>query len=496
MATTNRRPRSVTRTTTHEGGVAVRPPPQHELLLTAVSTFLGEDTFYESAKERETRLRELVHTVTDRDPALVERIAADLRNDYKIRTAAVLVACEYVAARGPHGRRVIDSVIQRPDECAEVISYWHTRHGRHLPWALRMGVKDAAVRVYTERNVLKYDSRNALVSPADVIELTHPRPRAEWQRKLFGYLLDERHHGDGIERSNELDLPMLHAHHYLGQVPEAERRTHLRDVGAATLAQAGYTWEALSGWLPGGMDAEAWELVIPQMGVMALLRNLRNFDEAGISTEARGQVVTKITDAEEVAKSRIFPYRVMSAYKAAPSDYWKVALQETLEHTVPVVPRFDRSLFLIDVSGSMDATMSARSQVKRLEVGALMALVAYRGSENVDIVAFGTSSKKATPRKGQSVVSQAAGFHNPGVGHATQGYTAMRHWFDPKRHDRAVFFTDCQFWDSDGGAHPPMVVFNLAGYAPQPDWGKGCFYFGGLSDAAFRLAEEITRPSS
>ena len=81
----------------------------------------------------------------------------------------------------------------------------------------------------------------------------------------------------------------------------------LRARGSAALADAGFSWERLSGWLPGGMDAEAWETVIPSMGVMALVRNLRNFDEAGISDAAIDAVITKITDADEVARGAAVP---------------------------------------------------------------------------------------------------------------------------------------------------------------------------------------------
>lgn len=61
------------------------------------------------------------------------------------------------------------------------------------------------------------------------------------------------------------------------------------------------------------------------MGVMALVRNLRNFDQAGISEAAIESVIAKIRDADQVAKVRLFPYQVWAAYKHAPSDDWKRA---------------------------------------------------------------------------------------------------------------------------------------------------------------------------
>jgi hypothetical protein len=109
---------------------------------------------------------------------------------------------------------------------------------------------------------------------------------------------------------------MLLADLELQTLPEAQRRAVLTasvNGGGSTtpLQRAGWSWERLSGWLPGGMDAAAWEAVIPQMGFMALLRNLRNFDEAKISDSARKYVVDKLSDPEEVAKSRQFPFRFL-----------------------------------------------------------------------------------------------------------------------------------------------------------------------------------------
>src|SRR5690606_38818577 len=79
-------------------------------------------------------------------------------------------------------------------------------------------------------------------------------------------------------------LRLLRARAELLALPVAERRGVLADPGRLTAA--GMTWEAVAGWLQGPMDAEAWAAVIPSMGYMALLRNLRNFDEARIPDDA------------------------------------------------------------------------------------------------------------------------------------------------------------------------------------------------------------------
>ena len=73
------------------------------------------------------------------------------------------------------------------------------------------------------------------------------------------------------------------------------------DVGEQ-LARAGVAWEWLSGWLNGPMDAKAWQAVIPSMGYMALLRNLRNFDDAGVSKQTQ-EAIAKLIDPAEVTRS-------------------------------------------------------------------------------------------------------------------------------------------------------------------------------------------------
>jgi hypothetical protein len=74
-------------------------------------------------------------------------------------------------------------------------------------------------------------------------------------------------------------------------------------------------------------SAEQWECLIPHMGYMALLRNLRSFDDAGVSDEVAVQVMARLTDPEQVARSRQFPMRFLSAFKDAGAGAQPVAGQ-------------------------------------------------------------------------------------------------------------------------------------------------------------------------
>lgn len=483
------------RTLTHEGGDAYLRDAESELFLLAATNMVGEDTFYERAADRDARFAALVHQVTSTNPAFVAGLVPYLRTTMLMRSAAVVMAAEFVAAGGPHGRAVVGSALQRADEPAEMLGYWLTVHGRNVPMAVKRGVADAARRLYTERAALRYDGVSRQVRMADVIELTHPRPRDDRQSALFRWLLDRRHHDDAV--ADRLRLPVLAASASLDAVAPRDRRAVLRHRPTA-VADAGVSWERLSGWLPGGMDAEAWTHAIPSMGVMALVRNLRNFDEASIGDDAVEAVIAKITDAGEVAKARLFPYQVWAAYKHAPSDNWKRALGRTLDHTVANIPALDRTLVVIDTSSSMTATVSGRSTVSRVEVAAVMAMATARRATDVDVVIFGDTNRRLGDLAGASVlagVAQVVGLVGS-VGHSTFGHTAIARHFDPKRHQRVVLFTDDQQHDSGHVRldHVPLIyTFNLAGYRPSALTAgeRGRYTLGGFTDATFTVMKVL-----
>lgn len=490
---------------THEGGEGFERTPESELFLLAVTNMVGEDTFYEAAWQRDKRYTQLIREVVATNPEFISGADPDgdrvgfaqyLRETMLMRSASVVMAGEYVAAKGPNGRSVVARALQRPDEPAEILGYWLSQHGRRLPAALKRGIADAVVRLYNERAALRYDGVSRSIRMADVIELVHPSPKDDRQSELFRYLLDKRHHDD--ERSREWvlgpehGLKMIRMATALEMLPDDERRQVLRER-PEVLAEAGFSWERLSGWLPGGMDAEAWEAVIPTMGYMATLRNVRNFEEAEVSKKALKQVAARLADPDEVARSRQFPYRFWSAYKASPSVTWSAALEDALETSVKNTPELPgRTLVLIDTSGSMQTPVGGRTKVMRYEVAALFAAAQAKRAKDVDVVIFGSWHRPLPVKRSTSVLRyiEQVGKAIGSVGHATYLYDALLSNFDG--HDRVVVFTDEQAHDSVADpaalARVPLIyTFNVAGYrAGAFDTNQsGRYTFGGFTDAAF-----------
>ena len=308
-------------TRTFEGDVAATPDTKTELFTLALTNLVREPTFYETATDRDRRFAALVHEVTAADPDWVAGFVPYLRDTAQLRSSSIVVAAEYAKAGGPGARRVVDAALRRADEPAELLGYWLAVHGRALPMAVKRGIADGARRLYTERSALKYDGASRGVRMGDVIELTHPKPVDARQSALFAHLLDKRHGHAGLDGDDEVvaarldelgrTLPMVAAAHRLERLPVAERRVALHD---GRLAAAGFTWERLSGWLPPNrdgvvLDAEAWTAIVPSMGYMALLRNLRNIEQAEVDADTLGWIAAKLADPAEVAASRQFPYR-------------------------------------------------------------------------------------------------------------------------------------------------------------------------------------------
>lgn len=476
-------------TTTPEGGEGFsRTDAREELFLLGLANMVGEDTFYESGKSRDFRFAGLVASVTASDPEWVRGFVGWLRQVGNMRSAPLVAAAEYVAAGGPNGRQVVSSVLQRPDEPGEMIGYWFATHGRNLPQPVKRGIADALGRLYTERNLLRYDGQGKPIRWGDVIDLVHPAPKDAAQSALFRFAIDRRHNR---EPNAELlaSLPTVSEDVALMAIPESERRAN---VGRAQ--EAGWSWERLAGWLPGGMDAAGWEAAIPNMGAMALVRNLRNFDDAGISDRAVAHVRAVLTDPDAIRRSRQFPLRFLSAWKNVASMRWGDALETALNHSLANVPSLDgRTLVLIDVSGSMmDEALSARKGTgvtpQRWEVATVFGVALARAAKDARVVLFSTQPvAEMNVAKADSVLrlaEECARF----VGGGTNIAGSLAATYSGE--DRVVILTDEQAgygqWHEISGIRVPVFTFNLAGYQQgvTPN-DRNWLTIGGLTDAAF-----------
>ncbi|MFE5589066.1 TROVE domain-containing protein [Streptomyces sp. NPDC056549] len=485
---------------THAGGAAFVREPRDELFLLAVGNLVSQQTFYESGPERDARYTRLVGELAVQDPEWTASLLRWLRAEGNMRTASLTGAAAYVRARlkagateGPSNRSVIDSVLQRADEPGELLAHWISAYGRNVPAPVKRGVADGVRRLYTSRSLLKYDTASKAFRFGDVLNLVHatPDPDKPWQGELFRYALDRRHHPErAVPPASDR---LLTAHRALMETAADERRALVTGPGGAErLAAAGMTWEALAGWLHGPMDAAAWEAVIPTMGSMALLRNLRNFDEAEVSDEVAARVADRLADADEVAGARQFPFRYLAAHQHAPSPRWAAPLERALGHSLSNVPALPgRTLILVDRSDSMFwDKVSERSELTRADAAAVFGTALAMRAEQADLVEFGWGSAAVPFARDEPVPTVLKRFRSMGGTYTAKA--VRKHYQD---HDRVLIVTDEQTapYQQSGATDPvpatvPVYTWNLTGYHPaHSPQGPHRHTFGGLTDAAFRM---------
>lgn len=506
-------------TATYEGAPAYSRDTLSELFLLGVSNFVGEDTFYESAADRDNRFAALSRTVAVSDPEWFAKFVAWLRSDGNMRSAPMVAAAEGVKARldamkanpeiefaGPSSREIIASVLQRADEPGELVGYWADKYGSkdrtgnvqaNLPKPVKRGIADRIQRgLYNQYSAFKYDTASKGARFGDVLNLVHPDAVTDQQKQLYSWLLDRRY---GRTEGKAYDLlDMVNARKELQAVPQADRKAFLasNDVGEI-LKKAGVTWEWLASWLGSALNASFWEAVIPSLGYMAMLRNLRNFDQAGISREVQKAVAAKLEDPEQVARSKQFPFRFLNAYKALDSLTYGPALEAALDESTKNIPAMPgKNLILIDTSASMSSRMSNKSSLSYAEAAALFGIALAKKGEEVTVIGFASGSFVHEIKKGSSVLKEIDRFTRRigEVSHGTDLLGAVKRHF--KGHDRVFVFSDMQImgghWfgdtlDTSVPSNVPVYAFNLAGYAQSAiPSKKNRIELGGLTDATFK----------
>lgn len=500
------------------------------LFMLAVNSFFGQKKFYETAKAGDDRFVNLVRKVTKADPAWMLDFLTWLRASGNMRSSAVVgsvesaivakgftetneVKARVLAQQAGWGRKLAKAGIGRADEIGEAVAYFQSKYpGQQIPKPIKRGLADAMAKHFNEYTAAKYGSANSTkeFTPDRLINLLHPKPSAPWQADLFGYLVARRYGEVGIPES----LVKLATRKQLMDLPVSERRALLSHAYVTQMFKAaGMTWEALAGWLQGPMDAKAWEAIIPSMGYMALLRNLRNFDEAGVSGEVASRVAVKLMDPEQVQRSKQFPFRFLAAYRAAPSLRWATTLAQALDYSLTNIPTLPgRTLVMVDTSGSMDCTFSEHSEMKRWDAAALFGIALGLRNEHVDVVSFSNHGKVFGVRKGADVLGELARWGREGynLNGGTNTFGVLQGAY--RGHDRVIILTDEQVnmsgptysyqyayghqltLDQIVPADKHVFTFNLAGYA-QGHAPTSAFRhsFGGLTDACFPMIDMIER---
>jgi hypothetical protein len=325
------------------------------------------------------------------DLLIIASWARDTKDGLKLRTtpAMLLALASAHNAAKPYVARYATAVLRRADEVR--LAFAAFRHffqggedGRHrggLPHCLRKGLA-AALAQCSDYELLKYNDAERPTF-ADVLKMVGGsrklpgRKEAGWpvSRALFHYLVNGTIGDDAP--------PIL----------QARRRFFAtKDPAAVTpemVREAGLTWENVVSHL--GSAAAVWEMVIPVMGEMALTRNLRNFEQSGLSAAGWNKVRERLLAVESTVQ---LPFRFFTAERQVVTSQAKDLLRQMLDRACAGVADLPgTTLVLTDNSGSaVGCAVSGASTLRVADAGNMLgAVLARRVGSRVLLGVFGDS---------------------------------------------------------------------------------------------------------
>lgn len=424
-------PRTMAAVQTHEGGPAYPHIKPMQLLRRSVaSCLLWESGFYEDGQ---TIAERIWQTALQVPPDELAALAIEAREQFNLRHVPLLLlhALAQTAKGTPLAGDTIARVIQRADELSEFLAvYW--RDGKKpLAKQVKRGLAEAFSK-FDEFRLAKYN-RDGAIKLRDVLFLIHAKPKDGAQADLWKRLVE-----------NKLFIPD--------------------------------TWETE---LSAGKDKkETFERLIREgkLGYLALLRNLRNMAEAGCDPA----LVRDAIIARKGGAQRVLPFRYIAAARAAPQ--FEPALDQALSEAVsemPILP--GKTAVLVDVSGSMDERLSAKSDLKRIDAAAALASVIHG---DLRVFTFSHQIVEVPPRRGMAGVDAVIRSQPHGGTYLGAAIDALNKQIP---HERMIVITDEQTADR---VPPPIAkrayMINVAsnrngvGYGP---W----VHIDGFSESVLRF---------
>lgn len=425
-------PRQVTAQT--HGGQPAFPHtnPIQQLRRSVLSCLLWESEFYEDGQSIADRIVETAARVpTDQLAAL----AIEARTVHNLRHVPLLLLCELAKRGGRIVGDTISQVIQRADEPGEFLTLYWRNGKRPIAKQVKIGLA-RAIRKFDAYQLAKYN-RDKAIKLRDVLFLVHAKPKDEDQGALWKRLVD-----------GTLESPD--------------------------------TWEVA---LSSGADKKAtWERLLreAQLGYLALLRNLRNMTQAGVEPSLiRDAIIARGSGARKV-----LPFRYVAAARACPQ--MEPALDQALSEAISeLAPLPGRTIVLVDVSGSMDAQLSSKSDLKRMDAAAALASII---NGDVRVFSFSSALVECPPRRGMAGVDailRSQPHSNTALAQAVAAINALPH-------DRLIVITDEQATDSavPDPIAPKAYMINVASYKNGVGYGRWK-HLDGFSESIVRWIHAV-----
>ena len=254
----------------------------------------------------------------------------------------------------------------------------------------------------TEKQLLNAAVGNS-PSLADVVKMVHPKPREAWRAAWFAWLIGKPYDREALP-------PITRAFEDYKQSREGE----LPNVPFQMLT-------ALD------LNSGDWAQIARNGSWQQVRQNLNTFLRHEVFAKSKNikMVVEKLRDETAIARARVLPYQLLTAYQATsnqmPSEI-REALQDAMETAVQNVPAIQGKVVVCpDVSGSMHSSVtgyrgSATSKTRCIDIAALVSAAMLRTNPQARVIPFEqiTVNVKLNPR--DSIMTNAEKLANIGGG--------------------------------------------------------------------------------
>ncbi|MGB2924550.1 MAG: TROVE domain-containing protein [Limnothrix sp.] len=426
----------------------------------------AQSTFYADKHELTGDFTTVVNQCVAADPARVAKEIAYASDRHAINNSAPIYALTLLSmGESPEAKRafmeIFPQVIRTGSHFYEWLSYSKALRGfgkvvRECgsSWLSNANVKALAYQL------LKYQQRHGFTN-RDVLRLFHVKPATAEHQALYNWVV--KGWETLPEQAPSDSLQQIWWYEWLKRNPDQTKKA---------IAEGRLTHEMVAPI--GQMDEAAWKLLMQDMPIGALLRNLGSLTEIGVLrahyNKQLNYVASVLNSEKRLRKGRIHPIDVLKALKTYRSGgklgrskkTWEVIprivdiLERALEMSFETVPATGKTfLHAVDVSGSMSYYSVSSVNLTCAEIATVMALVSAKAEKNYAIRGFSTSFIDLGITAADSFRSAMEKTTNLNFGgtDASCAYSwAIKHKFYA---DIICFWTDSESW---AGTQPSQVL--------------------------------------
>ena len=372
------------------GAPAYALSPAHRLAQLAVTGCLG-DTFYANA---ESQLDDVLALATEVDPVFVAKTALYARGQAHMKDMPALLAAVLAERDVALLARVFDRVVDNGKVLRAFVQILRSGAvGRKSLGSRPKQLVQRWLNTATEAQLLQA-SIGTVPSLADVVKMVHPKPAEAWRAAWFAWLIGKPYDEAALPPATRA-FEQFKRHG--GHVPDVP----FQMLTTLPLSKEQWAKVALAG---------SWQTL--RQNLNTLVRQ-KAFEVEGFTAA----VAAKLRDPQAVARSRVLPYQLMTAYHATganvPAEV-REALQDAMDLALANVPRFAGQVVVCpDVSGSMSSPAtghrgSATSVVRCIDVAALVAAAVLDRNRQATVLPFENKVVSLPLNPRDSVMTNAA----------------------------------------------------------------------------------------